>query len=291
MPSLTPSSLPSVKDIVFADSSFFANGHERLPTPAEVRQEAGPTTKMTNGPVPVIFPSMKLIVKYGAKIKMSEGQCLWAIRSLCPNVPVPEVYGWCEDDGETFIYMEHIEASTLEQGWPGLDVEERYEICTQLCKILSELRQLQQEPSNPFIGTINQQPVTDIIFEGNKLEACFPDVPSFHNWFSGVDMPQKDTSDPDHWRASLLDDSPIVFTHGDLHRSNILMSWDEKGAPKIAAIVDWHQSGWYPAPWEFYKTRFTSRAGEQWELEYILEFLQAYHAYIPWDYFVLKRGT
>jgi hypothetical protein len=85
-----------------------------------------------------------------------------------------------------------------------------------------------------------------------------------------------------------LDDVLIVFTHSDFHHSNILMSWDENGTPRVAAIVDWHQSGWYPAPWEFYKTRFTCKASERWELDYILEFLQSYQGYIPWDYLCLS---
>lgn len=95
---------------------------------------------------------MNLIVKYGLTIRKTEGQCLWAIHHLCPNVPVPEVYGWCQDEGETFIYMQKMEASTLEQEWSGVDVETKYEICTQLRCILDELRQLQQHPSNQFIG-------------------------------------------------------------------------------------------------------------------------------------------
>lgn len=150
-PYLLPSSLSSADNISFFDTSFFTNGHKCLPTPAEVRHAAGPQTKMDQ-PVPVSFPSMNLIVKHGLTIRMTEGQCLWAIRRLCPNVPVPEVYGWCQDEGGTFIYMQKIEAATLEQEWPGLGVEEKYEICRQLRFILNELRQLQQDSSMPFIG-------------------------------------------------------------------------------------------------------------------------------------------
>jgi hypothetical protein len=149
-PYLLPCSLPSADNITFFDTTFFTNGHKCLPTPAEVRH-AGPQTKMDR-PVPVSFPSMNLIVKYSLTIRMTEGQCLWVIRRLCPNVPVPEVYGWRQDEGKTFIYMQKIEAATLEQEWPGLDVEEKYEICRQLRCILNELRQLQQDSSNPFIG-------------------------------------------------------------------------------------------------------------------------------------------
>jgi hypothetical protein len=154
-PQLIPSSLPSNENMTFFDTQFFADGH-KLPTPAEVRDaDAKPRSKD-----PVVFPAMNLIVKYGGRIKISEGQCLWAIRRLCPNVPVPEVYGWRTDEGQTFIYMENIEAPTLEAAWPELDAEEKNEICVQLRSIINELRQLRQDPSNQFIGKCKQHPRT-----------------------------------------------------------------------------------------------------------------------------------
>lgn len=69
------------------------------------------------------------------------------------------------------------------------------------------------------------------------------------------------------------------------------MSYDSNGYPRIAAIVDWHQSGWYPASWEFYKTRTTCKGTEQWELDFVLEFLQSYRGYISWHYFTLILGV
>ncbi|KAL2070322.1 hypothetical protein VTL71DRAFT_13348 [Oculimacula yallundae] len=285
---LLPDKLPSADNITFLETSFFTKHRELLPTPAEVREAAGPISKIFRPP-PVSFPSMNLIVKYGRSITKAEGQCLWAVHRLCPNVPVPEVYGWCQDGGETFIYTQLIGGATLEHEWPGMDVEEKYEICTQLHGMLNELRQLRQDPSDQFIGTINRQPVQDVIFEHKHFEV-FSDVTSFHDWFSGVVMSHMDLSDPDRWRPGLLDEVPIVFTHADLHRSNIMMTWDANGKPRVAGIVDWHQSGWYPACWEFYKTRHTARESEQWEIDFILEFLQSYRGYISWDYFALKRG-
>lgn len=120
----------------------------------------------------------------------------------------------------------------------------------------------------------------------------FPDVESFHDWFSrSTRQAHHDPDEAPHpWRQGLLDDVPIVFTHGDLHRSNIVMSREGTEMPRVIGIIDWHQSGWYPAPWEFYKTRFTCKANEKWELDFLLEFLQAYMGYISWDYFVLALG-
>jgi hypothetical protein len=52
----------------------------------------------------------------------------------------------------------------------------------------------------------------------------------------------------------MTDDRSIVFTHADLCFRNIMVS---KGswwaAPKVLAVVDWHQSGWYPQDWEWLK--------------------------------------
>jgi thiamine kinase-like enzyme len=38
----------------------------------------------------------------------------------------------------------------------------------------------------------------------------------------------------------------IVFTHNDLHYSNIMVNNGH-----ISAIIDWSDSGWYPEYWEF----------------------------------------
>jgi hypothetical protein len=71
-----------------------------------------------------------------------------------------------------------------------------------------------------------------------------------------------------------------------------MVSQDANGIPRITAIIDWHQPGWYPASWEFYKTRITCKlpGNDQWELEFILEFLQAYRGYIAWDYLLQGVG-
>jgi hypothetical protein len=75
-------------------------------------------------------------------------------RKLIPNVPVPEVYSWCRDRDQTFIYMQLIDGITLEDAWLELVIEEKYEICVQLHSILGELRQLRQDSTNPFTGKI-----------------------------------------------------------------------------------------------------------------------------------------
>lgn len=49
-----------------------------------------------------------------------------------------------------FIYMELIDRIPLADEWPEMDTEERYHVCSQLT--LRDLRNLQQDPADPFIG-------------------------------------------------------------------------------------------------------------------------------------------
>lgn len=132
------------------------------------------------------------------------------------------------------------------------------------------------------------------MFQTSQPAGPFTNVPAFNDWLATLKSraPPGRNVDPGPWRSGLLDDIPIVFTHADLHRSNIMVSQDANGIPRITAIIDWHQSGWYPASWEFYKTRLTCKlpGNDQWELEFILEFLPAYRGYIAWEYFLQGVG-
>lgn len=94
---------------------------------------------------------------------------------------------------------------------------------------------------------------------------------------------------PHESRHHLPDQDSIVFTHADLHPSNILVSTGRN--PRVVSIVDWHQSGWYPAYWEYCKARWTSRIGGEWKAEYLPMFLDRHDCYDYFDYFCLCRGV
>ena len=145
--------LPSDSSVVFKESTYFSeNGpNSSLPSPAIVR--ATQKARHLSRSMTVRFEDLKLVVKYGNKITIAEALCLWAIRRFLPDqVPVPEVYGWCEDGGEFFIYMELIQGETLEKKWESLSKPERIDVCGQLRVMLSELRSLKQDPENQFLG-------------------------------------------------------------------------------------------------------------------------------------------
>jgi hypothetical protein len=149
------SQLPQVRqELDFLDSSFFQSKQpgQRLPTPAEVR--ALSTVKKIR-PLPVIIEHLNLLVKFGRHVTIAEAQCLWLIRRILGDkVPVPEVYGWRVDGQEVFIYMQLIRGVTVKDRWEHLIAAEKTSFSEQLCKMISSLRQVKQEPSDQFIGML-----------------------------------------------------------------------------------------------------------------------------------------
>lgn len=142
--------LLSGSSALFKESTYFLrNGTEiSLPSPSEVRARQQHLQYS-----PIYFESLNLLVKNGKNISIAEGQCLWALRRFLPSqVPVPEIYGWCEDNGEVFIYQELVKGVTLENRWESLAKEERGIVCDQLRVMLLELRNLQQDPKDQFVG-------------------------------------------------------------------------------------------------------------------------------------------
>lgn len=211
-------------------------------------------------------------------VTVAEGQCLWALRHALPNFPVSEIYGWTHDDGEVFIFMELVQGVTLEDRWVALDRTERTGICTQLRSLLAVLRSLRHAPDDGFfLGHVNREPLGDIVFtnENRPPAGPFQSVAEFHDWLSlqirtGVEAhwPGKQPWEiPDPYRDGMPDDAEVVFTHADLHPSNIIAS---RGSPcKIVALIDWRQSGWYPEYWECCKAFYTAEVRGEWMEEYI----------------------
>jgi thiamine kinase-like enzyme len=69
----------------------------------------------------------------------------------------------------------------------------------------------------------------------------------------------------------LPDSGATRFTHGDLHRGNIMIS--SISPPRVLAVVDWAYAGWYPDYWEYCKALYTSGYDGEWRNVWIPRFL------------------
>ncbi|ERS98544.1 hypothetical protein HMPREF1624_05329 [Sporothrix schenckii ATCC 58251] len=172
----------------------------------------------------------------------------------------------------------------LEQRWDTLNRAARLKICEQLRLLILELRTLRHAPGEFFLGHINRKPLGDIVFTSENCPPAgpFASVAEFHDWMSTTiktplrhHFPGKEVSEiPDAYREAMSDDWDVVFTHADLHPSNVMVSDESnESSCKITAIIDWRQSGWYPDYWEFCKAAYTADVYGEWLDVYIPLFL------------------
>ncbi|RAH50495.1 uncharacterized protein BO95DRAFT_156279 [Aspergillus brunneoviolaceus CBS 621.78] len=79
------------------------------------------------------------------------------------EIPVPEVFGWrVDDEGYVFIYMELIKGPTLGECWDQLSMEEKGDMKHQLSQTMEKLRDLAQDLSDRFIGSIDRGHLLDL---------------------------------------------------------------------------------------------------------------------------------
>ena len=124
-----------------------------------------------------------------------------------------------------------------------------------------------------LLGSVSGNAVLDIVFEGMPSAGRLTDIKLFNDWVSWLALGRlPDSSNcKDPYRSYLPDTGHIKFTHGDLHRGNIIIS--PTSPPRILGLVDWAQSGWYPDYWEYCKACYTSRYGDEWRDQWIPKFL------------------
>lgn len=147
----------------FPETSFFKERRApALPPPANIRainlQSNGRSATSFDWPPPVMIPSLGLVVKYGAGVSVVEAQTQVMLRErLGDSFPVPEIFGWVEDGGQTFIYMSLVEGDTFLDRWDGLTEDEKQAICAELNYLMKLLRSLEQDPHNTYIGTFSSK--------------------------------------------------------------------------------------------------------------------------------------
>ncbi|PLB48405.1 hypothetical protein P170DRAFT_360632, partial [Aspergillus steynii IBT 23096] len=190
--------------------------------------------------------------------------------------------------------IEYVRGQTLEQAWDIMEPSERVTICHELRTIYKHLCRLQQDPSDTFVGNISRGPLYDRALHENFMHEAgpFTTVKDFHNWFTFLH--RRPMADPysvpiEPFRHELPDSCAIKFTHGDLHRSNIIVT--SQRPYRTLAIIDWEQSGWLPAYWETRKAQYTADGREEWSTKFLPMILDEYTAtWDPWDYYTTEMG-
>jgi len=94
-------------------------------------------------------------------------------------------------------------------------------------------------------GSVGGGTLTDCHFKPDYVEGPFSSITAFNDWLAAAATRQRPGPDyiADLYREYMPDIGNIQFTHGDLTLGNIMISGGP-GSRRIAAIIDWEQSGW-----------------------------------------------
>ncbi|KAF3008028.1 hypothetical protein E8E14_003892 [Neopestalotiopsis sp. 37M] len=226
---------------ILPESSFFReNRAPALPEPEEVRAlnrlSGNDGSTSFDRPPPVFIPSLGLVVKYGHNVTIAEAQTqVMVYERLSGRVPVPEVFGWTEDGDQRFIYMSLIEGDQLNRRWPNLSESARQAVCQELRQMVEAWKAVEQDGDCRYLGCLGKRPFNEI---------CLKDYAEFAGPFEGADAVQQFQN---ACGIQIDDEIPIHFTHADICPVNILLAPGPQ--PKVAAILDWGQAGWYPMYW------------------------------------------
>ncbi|OJJ51788.1 hypothetical protein ASPZODRAFT_467123 [Penicilliopsis zonata CBS 506.65] len=173
-----------------------------------------------------------------------EGETLRLVEQYT-SIPSPL---WVDDYQGTHpvLIMTAVPGQTLEAVFHRLSYLEREQLSRDLKTVLSQLRCVPNRTSYVF-GNSHGGPLKDHRFPSGT---CGPfHLISEFNAFLVHNYVRKETKD----KISAVHSRQYrsVFTHADLHPSNILI---DRG--RLAGIVDWECAGFYPEYWEFTKLMY-----------------------------------
>ena len=230
-----------------------------LPTVADITSSQGPDIlDDRHSGVKVVRVNSHFAIKYGRLVDFLEGENMVFVRKST-KIRVPELYAMFTEVSTDirFIVMEYIPGKTLSSCWKALDNDQKQLITKQLRHYLDELRSL-PSPNPSYFGSLDGSGLRHVFFgavDGNKT-FCGPFETEDGIVQALVDKARytRRTCDPVYEQANFMEAALLdvfrgheaVFTHGDLHRRNIIIQGD--GA---VAVIDWAWAGWYPSFWEY----------------------------------------
>jgi hypothetical protein len=202
------------------------------------------------------------LVKFGSHITLVEAEAMRFI-STHTSIKVPKVIGAYILEGNGYIIMSFERGRGLPDFWESATTKEKEIVIRQLKCYMSEMRAIKGD----YVGGFNRNACVagefqwDYDHKANYQYGPYADEDGFNEGIieatsrAGPGPPNTDTESVGYNNAyamrqlvRCLRNHEIVFTHGDLNASNILVQDD-----LTVVIVDWHTAGFYPEYWEWYK--------------------------------------
>jgi aminoglycoside phosphotransferase (APT) family kinase protein len=177
------------------------------------------------------------------------------------SIPVPTVIESHVQESGSWFSMVRISGLSLTDTWMHMSEEAQATTQRELSNYLKELRAIYPpEPSN--IGSCIGGPAYDHRLNNGLPCGPFASVSELHDVLVApvARCPRPDLAVS--YRQQLADDHDVIFTHADLCGDHILV---DPSTGKITGIIDWEMAGWWPAYWEYTKSRFGNRYMQWWK--------------------------
>lgn len=192
-----------------------------------------------------------LVAKIGGDLDHDEVDAMRFLAERAPSLRAPRCLGFVTIGKKSLLFMTKIPGDTLERRWPTLNAESKVYLQWSLDEAISKLRGIEKPEGQPFGPSSGR--CRDTRMSDRYTESPVHDEVAF-NKFLLTSLQSRISSSYKSWIASMLrTDHRIVFTHGDLHPRNILVTDSPDGGVRLSGIIDWEASGFYPEYWEHLK--------------------------------------
>lgn len=172
------------------------------------------------------------------------------------NIPVPHIKAIYYHKRYLCVVMEEINGMTLETTLPHMPIEALDSISIQLKAYMKEMVVAASRfCTSHQIGTLIGGPHSNIVYKPPPVSSINNDQDFFQYWKQRLIF-NFDRSKCLAKADELIErgvSAPIVFSHGDLSPANIIIATSEgenEATYRVAAIIDWECSGFYPDFWE-----------------------------------------
>ncbi|OJT14177.1 hypothetical protein TRAPUB_9288 [Trametes pubescens] len=214
----------------------------------------------------VIQISRDVAVKVTRSLDHDEHDVMRYLEERIPAIPAPRALGLVTVGATAFMFMTLIPGTTLEARWPSLSPEAKRKIRWVLDATLLALRRVELPPGEPFGTPVGRHLCKDARNDIRVSSSPIYSEAAFNDYLMHRSSPRVATSYKSWLRSMLREDHRILFTHGDFHPRNVMIT--DGDDPELTGIIDWEMSGFYPEHWEYLKamnTRSVTDTDDWWD--------------------------
>ncbi|KAF8599432.1 kinase-like protein [Ceratobasidium sp. AG-I] len=198
------------------------------------------------------------VLKITPRTTSTEAHALRFLHSTGLNLPIPRLIGSFVLAGTTYTIMHQVEGEMLCNLVETLDKDAQNTIVAEINAVLRLLATIPQPRAvrgQVMLSSSGHDLPNPVHFFETR---CGPFPSKLACWtyvsecYSLDEFEETTTAET----RRIMEAEPIVYVHADLRMWNVLVKDGH-----VTAIIDWEDSGWFPASWQVHTMRRFSRLG------------------------------